>query len=420
MNILRFKFILLLLCCFRGLEAATEIDSLSVEPVKSKKPQFFALNVTGGFVFPTNDFVSGENKIPYYSSVSAKYGISSSGSKWEDFAYGMPYYGVGFYSAHFFRKKELGLPMSLYVFQGATVHQFTERFGVKYEWNLGMSFNWKAYDPFDNPYNVALGSSVNIHVAAQIYANWYLNKNWDINAGVSLTHFSNGAYRLPNSGLNLVAPYVELVYHFNRENVRRIPGADMIPPKIEKRLDYDLQVNISSRQIRMDTLGTGLPSRYIERRFKVFGLSYATLFVNSYKYKWGPSLDLVYDESSGARAWRETNPIDQKVYDRVELGAVGKRFSIGLSAKGEIVMPHFSIFANLGYNLLHGNTYDYRFYQIMGVKVYLKDNLFGTFGIRASRFSKAQYLYWCIGYTIPGRPFSKKRDNYFKRILPST
>ena len=40
-------------------------------------------------------------------------------------------------------------------------------------------------------------------------------------------------------------------------------------------------------------------------------------------------------------------------------------------------MPRISIFANFGYNLLHGNEYDYRFYQIMGVKAYLKENLFG-------------------------------------------
>lgn len=73
-------------------------------------------------------------------------------------------------------------------------------------------------------------------------------------------------------------------------------------------------------------------------------------------------------------------------------------------------MPRISIFANFGYNLLHGNEYDYRFYQIMGVKAYLKENLFGTFGIRASRFSKAQYLYWSLGYSFDGKPFKKKKN----------
>lgn len=409
----------MLLCCdWAGASSLWDTDTLRVKTEKKKKPQFVGVNATSGFVFPTNDFVSGHKKIPYYSSFALKYGISASGNDWEDFAYGMPYYGIGFYSANFFRKKELGLPMSLFIFQGATIRQFSERFGLKYEWNLGMSFNWKAYDPFDNPNNVALGSSVNIHVAGQLYGNWYLNKNFDLNAGLTLTHFSNGAYRLPNSGLNLVAPYIELIYHFNRENINKHPGANMQPPKVEKRLDYEFLINISSRQIRMDTLDTDLPSRYIERRFKVIGLNYATLFVNNHKFKWGPSVDLVYDESSGARAWREENALDHKVYDRVELGRVSERFSIGLSVKGEVVMPKVSIFVNLGYNLLHGNKYDYRLYQIMGMKVYLKENLFGTFGIRASKFSKAQYLYWSIGYTIQGKPFSRKKDNYFKRMLP--
>ena len=69
----------------------------------------------------------------------------------------MPYYGIGFYSANFFDKKDLGLPFALYLFQGATVRRFNPKWALNYEWNLGMSFNWDPYDPFDNPNNVACG-----------------------------------------------------------------------------------------------------------------------------------------------------------------------------------------------------------------------------------------------------------------------
>lgn len=387
-------------------ESAVAADS--GDEIKTKKPSFIAVDAKGGWVFPTNDFVSGENKIPYYSSFSLKYGFGSKGDTWQDKAYGMPYYGLGFYSGNFLRKKDLGLPFALYLFQGATIRRFNPRWSLNYEWNLGMSFNWKSYDPFDNPNNVALGSSVNVYVAGSMYMKWRMNDAFDLNMGLSLTHFSNGAYRLPNKGLNLVAPYLELVYNINRPQLSTLLSSDLMPPEMEKHIVHDLLFNITSRQIRFDTTGTGLPSRYIDRQFKVFGLGYAPMIVNSYKYRWGPSMEVVYDESSGARAWREKHPVDGLYYDRVELGDVWDRFSIGLSMKGEVTMPHISIFANFGYNLLHGNKYDYRFYQIMGVKGYLKDNLFGTFGIRASRFSKAQYLYWSLGYSFEGKPLKKK------------
>lgn len=384
--------------------------------IKKKKAQFFSLNTMGGWVFPTNDFVSGINKIPGYASFALKYGISSDGNDWQDLIYGMPYYGMGLYTAKFFDKKGLGQPVSLYVFQGATIKSFTPRLSLNYEWNLGMSFNWKPYDVFDNPENIALSTSTNVHVSVNAYLKWYLSPAIDLHFGLSATHFSNGAARLPNAGINLVAPFVEVVYNFNRRPPDQ-PEKLLTPPPVKKRIDYDILFTASSRQIRFDTLGTGLPSRFIDKNFKVFGLSYAAMFINSHKYKWGPSLELVYDESSGVSAWREQHPEDGKFYDRVKLGDIYKRFTVGLSLKGELTLSRLSLFMNVGYNILHGNEIDYRLYQIIGAKVCLKENVFATFGIRASRFSKAQYLFWSIGYTIEGKPFRKK-ERFIDHILP--
>lgn len=394
---------------------------LSVTPgdtvrTKKKNPKFLAVNGTAGFVFPTNEFVSGKNKIPYYSSFALKYGIASSGDTWEDVLYGMPYYGVGVYSANFLRKKDLGVPFSVYLFQGATIKRFSPRLVLNYEWNLGMSFNWKPYDAFDNPENIALGSSTNVHVALSSYLKWSVDRYWDIHFGAGFTHFSNGASKLPNKGLNMVAPFLEVVYNFNREPLNA-PAKNVNVPQVESHIDYDILFVATSRQARFDTTGTNLASKYVDKNFKVFSMSYATMFVKNLKYKWGPSVEVVYDESSGAKAWRELNPGDGKEYDRVKLGKPAERFSVGISLKGEMVMPRISLFAQIGYNLLHGNKDDYRLYQIAGAKLYVTDNIFGAFGIRAARFGKAQYLYWSIGYTIEGRPFRKK-EKYIHRLLP--
>lgn len=397
-----------------AVQAAEETDTLAV---RTKKPQFITLNGAVGMVFATNDFVSGENKIPYYTSCALKYGVSAGGDSWQDIVYGMPYYGVGIYSANILRKKDLGLPFSVYLFQGATFKRFSPRLALNYEWNLGMSFNWKPYDPFDNPENIALGSSANVHVALNAYLNWTLSRYVDVHLGAGFTHFSNGASKLPNKGLNMVAPFVEVSYNFNREPLNPAMQSRIKIPRVEPHIDYDIVFIATSRQKKFNEEGTNLASPYVDKNFKVFSLSYATLFVRSHKYKWGPSIELVYDESSGAKAWREQNPADGKMYDRIKLGNAGKRFSAGLSAKGEMVLPRLSLFAQIGYNLLHGNKDDYRLYQIVGAKVYVTDNIFGAFGIRAARFGKAQYLYWSIGYTINGRPFHKK-EKYIHRLLP--
>ncbi len=397
--------------------ATTPADPDSTAGKRRTYPQFVAFNTTGGIVLPTNDYIKAGNCLPFYSSFSFKYGIGAKGDTWQDVAYGMPYYGVGIYAAKFYNKSALGTPVSVFLFQGGNLAEYGKKWSLKYELQLGMSFNWKAYDAFDNPDNIALGSSINAHIGANLYLQRQLSPVWDLNFGLGLTHFSNGANQLPNKGLNLAAPFIELVYNFNSDARHNPDKGTLTPPPLEDRIDYDIIFTSSSRQIRVDTTGTGLPSRLLDKNFKVLGLSYATMFVRNYKFKWGPSVELVYDESSGVKVWRQQHPVDGMFYDRVQMGDFYERFSLGLSIKGEMTFPYVSFFANLGYNILHGNDYDYRLYQILGAKAYVKDNLFCTFGIRANRFSKAQYLFWSIGYTINGKPF-KKKDKYIHRILP--
>lgn len=388
------------LLCFWLLISWVILSLYANDSIKTRIPHFFTFNISDGAVFPTNEFVSGEKRIPHYSSVALKYGFTSRGDDWKDYAYGLPYGGLAVYMANFYRDEDLGVPFSIYFFQGAQLRKLRRNLTLNYEWNLGGSFNWKYYDPFDNPDNIALGSSVNIHVGANLYLKWRFSQKLDIHLGAGVTHFSNGAYSLPNKGLNMVSGFFELAYYFNREDEKPLHEANFTPPPFEKRTEHDLMVLITSRNARVDTLGTGLADEYTDRKFKVLGLSYAHMFRNSYRYKWGPSIEATYDESAGIRAWREVHPESGKIYDRLRLGKASDRFSLGISVKGEMSMPAYSVFANLGYDIIHADIPNKRFYQILGIKVYLKDNLFGTFGIRATNFGKAQYMFWNLGYTF--------------------
>lgn len=405
----------LLLFAYASWSQTSKKDSTQIT---FKRQPFITVALNGGVVLPTNDFIIQSKSTPTFSSASLKYGYAATGSRWQDYAYGMPYGGVGFMVASFFDQQALGNPFALYAFQGTTLSQLSAKTKLNFEWNLGASFNWKPYDPFDNPDNIALGSTTNVYVGANIYTRFELNPNWDLHTGVGISHFSNGASRLPNKGLNLISAFVELKYNFNKNSKYEL-GKTLTPPRIEPRFDYDFLVNISSRQKKFDTTGTKLPSQFIDKNFSVFGITFAPMIVKSYKYKYGAGIDLLYDESSGASAWRELNTKDGKLYDRVKLGRFGERISVGISAKGELVMPMYSIFANLGYNVIHGNKSDKRLYQVMGIKAYLKENLFGTFGIRATNFSKAQYLYWSLGYTIQGKPIHQIKKNISDIVVKS-
>jgi hypothetical protein len=369
---------------------------------QERHPVFMNLKTSGGQVFKTNDFVSGARSIPLYKTLSLKAGYNSTGNSWQDAAYGMPYYGVGLYMADFGRRNDLGRPVSVYLLQGARMAPLSRNLSLNYEWNLGASMGWKEYDAFDNPENVALGAGTNAHVGVGLYLDWRVSRLFDLHAGADLTHFSNGAQRMPNKGLNMYSIFVEASYNFGRRGDDRMADAPA-PPDYTKHLVSDVYVTMSSRRIQVDTTGTNLPDIYIDHKFKVLGLNYSLMRAVNYRYRYGLGTDLTYDESAGSWAERVYNPRDGKEYDVVRYGTMRQRLSLGLTAKGEVALPGYSIFANLGWQVYRGNARGKRLYQIVGVKVYLHDQFFGTFGIRSNHFSKAQYLFWSLGYTIHHR-----------------
>lgn len=378
-------------------------DNTPSKPLK--RPLFFGLKGMGGVVLPTNDYIMQGNKFPPYMSGDFRFGVESAGDRWEDVVYGMPYYGIGLYAAKFYEKDALGSPISLYLFQGKNITTIGRRSALRYELNAGISFNWKAYDRFDNPENIVLGSGANAHIGANIHFHTRLSRHWALNLGVGVNHFSNGAYQLPNYGLNAASGFAELTYTPNPPTKEEVLKSRMTAPVFKRRFDFDIQLINSSRQIRVDTLNTGMPLDYFDRNFKVFGLSGAALFVPNYKYKWGPAIDISYDESGGVEIWRERHPDDGKYYDRIKYGSFYEQISVGVGLRGEVVFPYVNLFANMGYVVLQGTDRN-RFYQILGIKLYLIDNVFGTFGIRANRFSKAQYIFWSLGITL-----KKERPN---------
>ncbi len=387
---------------------AQRMDSIAIK--HDKKPLFLTVNLTEGGILPTEDFISHSGKMPLYTSSAVKFGVSPTGTQWQDIAYGMPYYGVGLYYADFHRSYDIGRPFSVFFLQGGLIGHFKRYWSLNYEWNLGVSFNWKPYDVNTNPENIVIGSKVNVHVAGMLYFRWRLNPYFDLHMGAAITHFSNGASRLPNSGINTVSPFVELKYNINPAPQNFPVDNNLRPPLVKPHLDYDVSFTMSSRQARIEE-DVDFAFRYLDRNFQVFGFSFSPLFVRNYKYKWGPSLEVVYDESAGIELSQEVNPLTNQLYERVIFASFPKKLSVGLSVKGEISMPRFSLFAQFGIDLLHANKSDKRMYQIAGIKLYLIDQVFATFGIRADKFSRAQYLYWNIGYTFKGK------SNYKQSLL---
>lgn len=373
---------------------------LAGDTVKTARPQFISTNVSGGFILP-NSRMAPRRIAPHYPALTLKYGLSARGDSWQDELFGMPYKGIGVFIPRLSHREELGDPFSVFLFQGARLKQINSTLSMNYEINLGVSFNWKHYDAERRPWLLSIGSSTNVHLAGNWYLKWRLSRYLDLHAGVGITHFSNGALRTPNYGVNGLSAFVEMAYNlYPREEKKAVVEGVYTPPAFKKSKVHDLAFMLTTRTIKIDTVDTGLISKYPKKRFKVAGMSYSYMFHNSRRFMFGPSVEAVYDESSNVKATGETDPETGKYTEHIRYGKVADRFSVGLSLKGELTMPGYSIFANVGYDVYHKNKLDKSFYTIYGLKVYLVDNLFATLGVRSVNLTRSQYLYLNIGYTI--------------------
>lgn len=379
------------------------------DSTKTIRPQFIATSFTEGLLLPSRYLSPGKKyESPSYSALTLKYALAAKGDRWEDYVYGMPYKGVGVYLPRFSNRDALGDPFSVFLFQGGRMKQFSPTFSLNYEINLGASFNWNHYDMYTRPWLIAVGASTNVHIGGNWYLQWKLSQKLDLRVGAAITHFSNGALRTPNNGINAMSAFVEMAYHLQRTEEKKIlTDGVYTPPKFEKNKAHDLTFMLTTRTIKIDTLGTELFSKYPRRHFKVAGINYSYMWHNTRRFMWGPSIETVYDESVNADVAGEWDSDTRKYTEHITLGNVSDRFSVGVSLRGEYAMPGYSIFTHLGYDIRHKDTRDRSLYQIYGLKVYLIDNLFGTFGVRSTNLTRSRYLYLNIGYTF--RQYKKSR-----------
>ena len=134
--------------------------------------------------------------------------------------------------------------------------------------------------------------------------------------------------------------------------------------------------------------------------YPVFGFGLAPMYNFGYKFRAGISLDGVYDGSANIRANENSQEFLTPTVD--------KRLALGLSARGEFVMPYFTVGIGFGANVLHGGGDMNTFYQILALKIDVWRNSYLHIGYSLSEFHDPNYLMLGIGYR-----FNNKRPKLF-------
>lgn len=94
---------------------------------------------------------------------------------------------------------------------------------------IGLGYIEKPYDLQENFHQTAIGSHINASLSLGLHANINISDHWQIQPGLAIHHFSNGAFKMPNSGINLALLKLIVAYDgsggINPEREERKPEA---------------------------------------------------------------------------------------------------------------------------------------------------------------------------------------------------
>ena len=357
-----------------------------------------------GYIFPTNPFFRGENDLqkPLKKTLSAqlKYSFQFQNNTPIDKIYGGAYQGLGIGYFNFGNTTELGNPLAVYLFQGGRIRKFTPGLSLNYEWNFGVSSGWKPYNYETNFNNVAIGSKMNAYMNVNFYLKWILSRRVDFISGVTLNHFSNGNTQFPNAGLNSIGLKIGLVYNINRLEQDYIPQLYRpLIPAFPRHFSYDLVLFGSWRRKGVIFMDKQIASPH---SYEVAGINFSALYNFGYKLRAGLSLDGVYDASANVYTEDYIVGTEQQFFKP----PLSKQFALGLSARGEYVMPFFTVGIGLGYNILQGGPDLKGFYQMLALKIEITRSSFLHIGYNLQNFHTPNYLMLGIGFRFHNRsPF---------------
>lgn len=293
--------------------------------------------------------------------------------------YRRPYFGLGWYSSTF-HTAEIGKPHALYFFL-TIPFQFEQakRWTFSYTGAFGLSYNFNPYDPIDNPSNIFIGSYRNCYVHLGFLANYNFNERWAANATIGFKHFSNGSFRQPNYGINLVPFTLGVSYRISEDNVYKYRT------KIREFTPYNL--------VNVDLLFGSKNYKAGDPNYLKAGLSVNFMRKINYRYSLGLGIDAFYAAQSDLR-----NTSDASEFSKAMSFAVVGSWEWHLT-------EHLYVPIGLAV-YLHRNTENDEekvYYERVGIRYRFKNNIYTGVTIKAHQ-GVADIFEWTIGYTFQKDP----------------
>lgn len=302
------------------------------------------------------------------------YVFRTNGCKTWHQVYKYPELGFCFLHLYLSNPEQLGNFEAFYPYTNIRLNKLTKKTAFNLRLASGLAYITKPFDRITNHQNGAIGSNLNVFVNLRLSISRMISERWRMDAGVGLTHASNGAYSTPNLGLNIATVNLGVGYVFGNTSCTYL--TDTISHPVKK-----WQPNI--------TAVFGIKELEDPGGDKYFAGSLQGNLLRGLNYKnsLGGGLEVFYNTSTKQR-WADDSVYTNKASDIIQAGAK---------------ICYAYNFHKLSFPVEFG-VYFYKkqavngiFFHRIGFKYKLTKHLIANFTL-LTHFAKADYFEYGLGY----------------------
>lgn len=336
---------------------------------------FISAQFHNQYIWRHFDAMIGEVNNPVHS-IEVNLGWKTAGADPWNSLYNYPSYGFGFFYNNLKNPEIFGVARSGFLFMEFPFGQ--KRFvDHRMKVSAGIAHLSTYYDPVENPHNLNIGSSFNLHF--NLNYSWFfpVNDRILLAPGLSFTHYSNGAFKKPNRGINLLDVNLAIRYRGD-ERVSNVMDADRPQPEWPQ-----------NKHRTYLFFSGGVMQRFIDDpNYRVFTLTVNHALQTGPGARWGVGLDFTYDDHAKERIDRQKdNPV---LVDYMRMGAF---------ASHDIVFDRMTVLLNLGGYLYYGYEPDSRIYPRIGLRYEIANRITAQLALKSYRL-RANHVQWGLGYEL--------------------
>ena len=268
-------------------------------------------------------------------------------------------------------RKLLGTGIAVYPFVDFPLF-FGNDWSCRLRYGMGLGYVQHTFDPEENYKNTALSSHLNGTIHFDLHVNKCIGQRGAFDAGIGITHYSNGATALPNLGINLAAAHIGYRRYFGERRALHKETHDQ-------------------RQLRPGM--TLFLSGSLKEIYPPLGpLYFASTLSGDYLLPLNPKIDaavgadLFYDASLRVRM-EASEDVQQPVSTNFRPSVHG-----GL----QFNLDPLGLIFNLGYYPYTRFKDDGRYFHRIGLRYYF-DRLFVCMNLK-THYARADFIEWGVGW----------------------